>query len=86
MQRRCKNSFTTIARVYFLHGPCKVVIKKISVEAVQSKVKFRDSSLPGYELGSRGIEMSWQLQNNGKKGVGLYKEGFMCAAVTVRLL
>jgi hypothetical protein len=26
--------------------------------------------MPGYELGSRGIEFSWQLQNNGKKGIG----------------
>jgi hypothetical protein len=26
---------------------------------------------PGYELESRGIEMSWQLQNNGKKGIRL---------------
>jgi hypothetical protein len=32
-------------------------------------VEFRDASLPGYELGSRGIELSWQLQNNGKKGI-----------------
>jgi hypothetical protein len=31
--------------------------------------EFRDASLPGYELGSRGIELSWQLQNNGKKGI-----------------
>jgi hypothetical protein len=31
-------------------------------------VEFRDASLPGYELGSRGIELSWKLQNNGKKG------------------
>jgi hypothetical protein len=31
-----------------------VVIKESSVELVE----FRDASLPGYELGSRGIEMS----------------------------
>jgi hypothetical protein len=30
---------------------------------------FLDASLPGYELGSRGIELSWQMQNNGKKGI-----------------
>jgi hypothetical protein len=29
-------------------------------------VEFRDSSLPGYELGSSGIELSWELQNNVK--------------------
>jgi hypothetical protein len=34
-------------------------------------VEFRDVSLPGYELGGRGIELSWQLQNNGKKGIRL---------------
>jgi hypothetical protein len=33
--------------------------------------EFRDASLPGYELGSRGTELSWQLQNNGKKGIRL---------------
>jgi hypothetical protein len=43
-----------------------VVIKKSALEK-----SFRDVSLPGYELGSRGIELSWQLQNNGKKGVRL---------------
>jgi hypothetical protein len=32
-----------------------VVIKKSSVK--KSGVKFRDASLPGYELGSRGIEL-----------------------------
>jgi hypothetical protein len=32
-----------------------VVIKKSSVE--KNLVEFRDASLPGYEVGSRGIEM-----------------------------
>jgi hypothetical protein len=41
-------------------------------------VEFRDASLPGYEFGSRGIELSWQLQNNGKKWSRLWKEHFMC--------
>jgi hypothetical protein len=31
-------------------------------------VEFRDSSLPEYELQRRVIELSWQLQNIGKKG------------------
>jgi hypothetical protein len=35
----------------------------------EESVEFRDSSLPGYETGSRGIELSWQLQNNGKRGI-----------------
>jgi hypothetical protein len=33
-----------------------VVIKESSVE--KNRVEFRDASLPGYELGSRGIESS----------------------------
>jgi hypothetical protein len=42
-------------------------------------VEFPDASLPRYELGSRGIELSlwnWQLQNNGKDGIKLCKEDF----------
>jgi hypothetical protein len=62
----------------FLRGPCKVVKKKSSAEAVQCCVEFRDGSLPGYELGSRGTELSRQVQNNGKKGFRLSKEGFTC--------
>jgi hypothetical protein len=60
----------------FLRGPCKVVIKKSSVE--KNWVEFRDASLPRYKLGSRGIELSWQLQNNGKKGIRLWEKDFMC--------
>jgi hypothetical protein len=44
-------------------------------------VEFRDASLAGYELGSRGTELSWQLQNNGKMGrkeIRRCKEDFMC--------
>jgi hypothetical protein len=33
-----------------------VVIKNSSVE--RSRVEFREANLPGYELGSRGIELS----------------------------
>jgi hypothetical protein len=33
--------------------------------------EFRDASLPEYGFGSRGIEPSWQLLNNGKKGIKL---------------
>jgi hypothetical protein len=44
-----------------------VVIKKISVE--KNRDEFRDASLPGYELGSIGTELNWQLQKNGKKGI-----------------
>jgi hypothetical protein len=33
---------------------------------------------PGYEFESRGIELRWQLQNNGNKGIRRCKEDFMC--------
>jgi hypothetical protein len=45
---------------------------------VKGRVELRDASLPGYELGGRGIELSWQLQTNGKKEIRVCKEGFMC--------
>jgi hypothetical protein len=52
-------------------------------------VEFRDASLPGYELGSRGIRfVSFpeltvaEIRSNIKKGIILYKEQFMCAVVT----
>jgi hypothetical protein len=44
----------------------------------EKRVEFRDPSLPGYELGSRGIQLSWQLQNNDKKGIRLCKDNFVC--------
>jgi hypothetical protein len=47
MKRRCKHACTTTERMCFLSGPCKVVIKKISVE--KSRVEFRDAGPPGYE-------------------------------------
>jgi hypothetical protein len=41
---------------YLLRGPCKMVIQKSSV--LKNGVQFRDASRPGYELGSRGIELN----------------------------
>jgi hypothetical protein len=72
MQRRCKHAFPTIERLCFLRGPFKVVIPKFSVE--KNRVELRDASLPG----SRRTEVSWQLQNNGKKRIRGCKEDFMC--------
>jgi hypothetical protein len=74
MQRRCKHAFPPINRLCFLRGPCKVVIRKSSAELVE----FRDSSLSGCEFRSRGIELSWQLQYNGKKGIRLWRDDFLC--------
>jgi hypothetical protein len=64
MKQRYKHIFPKIERLCFLRGPCKVVIKNKEVE-------FRDASLPGHELGNRGIQMSWLSQNDCKKGIGL---------------
>jgi hypothetical protein len=36
-------------------------------EEEKNSVELRDASLPQYELGSRGIELSRQLYNNGKE-------------------
>jgi hypothetical protein len=55
MQRNCKHAFTTIERLCFLRGPCKVVIKKSSVE--KNRVEARDASLPGYELGAEELNL-----------------------------
>jgi hypothetical protein len=70
MERLCKHALPIIESVCLLRGPCKVIIKKTSVE--KNWLEFRDASLPGYEFGN------WQLQNNGKKGIRLWKEEFMC--------
>jgi hypothetical protein len=40
-------------------------------------------SLPGYEL---GIELSWQLQNNGKRGVRLLQEDCYKSVARIRLV
>jgi hypothetical protein len=53
--------------------------------SLEELVEFRDASLPGYEPGSRGIELSWQLQNNGKKGITLRTEDFMCDSKTYEI-
>jgi hypothetical protein len=52
--------------------------RRIHLSSIEGRVEFRDTSLPGYEFGSRGIELSWQLQNSGKKGIRLLKEDFRC--------
>jgi hypothetical protein len=57
MQRHCEYTFPTIERPCFLPGPCKGIIKKSLFEK-SSRVELRNASLPGYELGSRGIVLS----------------------------
>jgi hypothetical protein len=77
----CKHAFTTTEWLCSLRGPFQVVIKKSSFEKSQSNwVEFRDASLPGYEL---GIELSLQLQNNGK---AVKRWLYVWFEVTVRLI
>jgi hypothetical protein len=49
--------------------------EEINQAAKREYSEVWDASVPGYEL---RIELSWQLQNNGKKGNRLWKEDFMC--------
>jgi hypothetical protein len=54
-------------------------------------VEFRDAILPGYELGSGGVESSrvfrvGSWQNNGKKGIRRRKEDFMCETGTTTVM
>jgi hypothetical protein len=56
--------------------------KKSSVE--KGLVEFRDARLLVY-FGSRGIELSRQLQNNGKKEIRRYKEDLMCDVAVARI-
>jgi hypothetical protein len=48
--------------LYFLFGPCPWVIKR--TEKIVA-------SLPGYELGSRGIRIVMAVEDDGKKGIRL---------------
>jgi hypothetical protein len=80
MQQRCKQAFPTTERLCFLRGPCKVVIKKSSVETDQ----WRAESSRVSRRQPAGIwvwdhrKLSWQLQNNDKKEIRRWKEDFMC--------
>jgi hypothetical protein len=57
---------------------CMVRAKWLKIKVQLRKTEFRDASLPRSGLWSRRIELSWNLQNNGKKGIRLCKEVFMC--------
>jgi hypothetical protein len=54
--------------------------RKIRVRNKNSYITFSFET-PACQNMSLGIEVSllnWQLQNNGKKGIRLWKEDFMC--------
>jgi hypothetical protein len=68
MQRRCKHAFPTIERLFSAWSVQSGYEEEFSREVL---VEFRGANLPEYELGCRRIELSWQLQNNGKKGIRL---------------
>jgi hypothetical protein len=54
MKQRCKHTFPSIEKLCFLHGKCKVVIKKSSVESRREsnfeRPTYRDMSLGAEEL------------------------------------
>jgi hypothetical protein len=51
-----------------------VVISKTSEagsSSIESEAELLGANLSRYELGGRGIEFSWKLQNNGKEEIRL---------------
>jgi hypothetical protein len=73
-QRISKHASITIEAVFSVRSVqsgYKEVLGSIESSRVEWRVEFREASLPGHEF-------SWQLQNNGKKWIGLRKEDFMC--------
>jgi hypothetical protein len=50
MQRRCKHAFPKRERQCFLRGPCKVVVKKSSIESSFETPACQDMSLGAEEL------------------------------------
>jgi hypothetical protein len=68
----------------FLCCPCKVIIKKCSAGAAENRVEFRDTSLPEYELGGRGIELS-RVFGNGSCRIIARKE-LCCEKETSRVI
>jgi hypothetical protein len=87
MQRRSKHAFPTIERLCFLRGLCKVVMRKSSeagkrIIVVESSRVFRRQPTRIWAWERRNWTESslrnWQLQSNGKRGIGLWKENFIC--------
>jgi hypothetical protein len=80
-QRRCKQAFSTIGRLRFLRCPCRRAIKRTKKIVWVSWVsRCQSARISAWEL-RNWIESSLrnlQLQNNGKKGIRLWKEDFMC--------
>jgi hypothetical protein len=54
IQQCCKHAFPTIERLYFLCDPCKVVIKKSSVEAVE-ELSFENPACWDMSLGAEEL-------------------------------
>jgi hypothetical protein len=64
----------------FPWGPCKVVVKTNSVEQHRAKSRVSGRQPAGIWAWNwtESNLRNWQLQNNGKKGIRLRKEDFMC--------
>jgi hypothetical protein len=63
MQRRCKHAFPKIESLFFLRGPCKVVIIKSSVE--KSQLRFETPACQDMKSGGEelAVEEQWQEGN-----------------------
>jgi hypothetical protein len=89
-QRISKQAFSTIERLRFLRCPCRGVIKgqRRSFERVviKSRGEFRDASLPGYELGSKGIQLSRVFGIGSCRIMAVKRRLYVRFEVTVRLL
>jgi hypothetical protein len=77
MQQRCKHAFPTRERLCFLRGPCK---KEFSREELNRVSRRQLARIWAWEQRNwtKSSLRNWQLQNNGKKGIGLWKEDFIC--------
>jgi hypothetical protein len=67
-QQISKQAFSTIQRLCFLLGPCRWVIKR-------QRRSFEFLSRIGSSSGDGSLR---RLRRNGKKGIRLWKEDFMC--------
>jgi hypothetical protein len=81
-----KRIHATAEELCFLCGPCWRVIKRRGRSF--KSVEFRDTSLPGYELGSKGIEMrNWGIRiiecNLMEFKVWLRRELYVCYSTTI---
>jgi hypothetical protein len=62
MHRRCKHTFLTIERLYFIRGPCEVATKGVQLRN-SSRLEFQAASLQGIESSELAVAEQWQERN-----------------------